>query len=339
MMCMTIRWLAMVSLIAPVGCGKKETPPAATTEAGPATHAGEDTASAADAEDDAGCIDTETSNVMGELDPDFARLEGNKAVLCGDTGPTRHCVALDLDSGERSVTKLADDDVEHLPAYPPGFADGLVKDDQRPVLKLCSAAAAQCKDLHVGQSLAGHFDADGERVVVTSLDDGTLNAHVYDAASQERRATVPIAESDLPDCTFAAFVGDRLLLSTGTCTGKGKAWLADSASGDEVADIGGREDAFVLDGQFTHVDGDVWAFREARGERVYLQDVTSGAVRASIDVATATDHTKPKDDAAFVLATADQVVLIEARPLVGTVIVANAGDGGVVRRYIPRPCR
>jgi hypothetical protein len=233
---------------------------------------------------------------------------------------------------------LPEDDVAHLPAFPPGFADGLLKDESRPVLKLCPADATTCTDLHVGQALAGHFDDDNKRVVITSFDDGKLTAHIYDTVTRARSAVWPVTESAIPDCSFAAFVGERLLISSGACTGGGKTWLADPETGDKIVDVGKRDDAFVRDGHYARVDGKLWAFRDASGKRVYLQDVASGEVSATVDLDAVAEGTKAKDDAAFVLATADMLVLVEARPLVGTVFLANPKDGSVTKSYVPRPC-
>ncbi len=346
-------YLAIVLASGFVACGKKE--PAATPDAAPApatdaapapatdaAPAPAPDAAAAPAPDAApaaaDCVPHDVMAVLGSIDPDFAKLDAGAVSLCGLAQETRHCVALDLASGKRTSVKLGEDDVAHLPSFPAGFDDGLVKDEARPVLKLCPAAETRCQDLHVGQALAAHYDANKSRVVVTALDEGKLNAHVYDAATRTALIVVPIADSDLPNCTFAAFVGESLLISTGACTGGGKAWLADAKTGTKIADIGKVEGSFVKDGQFALVEGNVWAFREAGGKTAYLQDVATGEVQASIDIEKATDGTKVKDDQAFVFATATDVILVEARPLVGTVFVASRKDGGITRTYLARPC-
>lgn len=334
--------LLMTTVLA--ACGKKEPAPTPPTAPPPAA---EDVAapSAADASEpgapdaapDPACLAQETARVLGSIDPDFARLDGGKVVLCGATRETRHCVSLDLESGQRTASELSEDDLAHLPAFPPGLDEGLVRDEARPVLKLCSAEDARCKDLHVGEVLAAHFDKDKRRVVVTSFDSGKLSAELYDAATLAAVKSLPIAERAVPDCSYAAFVGQRLLLSSGACTGGGKAWLVDPESGETVAAIGDG-DVFVRDGQFTQVQGDLWAFRAASGKAVYLHDVRSGARVATVDLDQAADNTASKDDAAFVLSDGGALVLVEARPLVGTVYTIDVKDGSVTRRHVPRPC-
>ncbi len=351
---MTIRSIAVVSLFA-LGCGKSTPKPeaevAAPTSPATATTASPDAApaapdvapvaevAAADAVAAApDCVPREVMAVLGSIDPDFAKLDQGVVSLCGTAQETRHCVALDLASGKRTAVKLDDGDVTHLPQYPAGFDDGLVKDEARPVLKLCPAEETRCKDLHVGQALSAHFSKDKTRAVVTSLEEGKLTAHIYDSATLTETLVVPVGASDLPNCTFAAFAGDALLVATGACTGAGKAWLVDSKTGTKIADIGKSETAFVLDGHFAQVDGNLFVFRDANGKTAYVQDVTTGDVKATIDLEKASDGTKPKDDTTFVFATPTQVVFVEARPLIDTVIVASPTDGSVSKVHVPRPC-
>ena len=334
-------YLAVVVAFGLVACGKKE--PTTAPEVVPATPTA-DAVAAADVSPTAAvaaaadCVPHDVMAVLGSIDPDFAKLDNGAVSLCGFAQETRYCVALDLASGKRTSVKLADNDVAHLPSFPAGFDEGLVKDEGRPVLKLCPAAETRCQDLHVGQALAAHFDANKSRVVVTALEEGKLTAHIYDAATRTSVMIVPIADSDLPNCTFATFVGESLLISTGACTGGGKAWLADVKTGAKISDLGKVDGAFVKDGQLAQVEGNVWAFRDAAGKVAYLQDVVTGEVQATVDLEKASDGTKMKDDQAFVFATASDVYFVEARPLIGTVFVASRKDGAVTKTHLPRPC-
>jgi len=338
--------LGVMACLLATACGKKE-PATQADAAQPATTQAPDAAEpaapdaaapAADVAPLAGCLAPEILAVLGGIDPDFAALDGRTVKLCGELDDVRHCVALDLDSGKRTADKLAEGDVAHLPDYPAGFDDGLVKDDARPVLKLCASAEAGCKDLHVGQALAAHFDAAKARVVVTALEEGKLTAHVYDTATLAETSKLDIGASDLPDCTFADFVGDTLLLSTGACSGGGRSWLADPKTGARIADVGKREGAFVKDGELAHIDGPTWVFRDASGKVAFVQDVTSGEVLATVDLQAAGGDTKPKDDKAFVLAAGDALIFVESRPLVGTVFIADRKDGAIKASFVPRPC-
>jgi hypothetical protein len=336
-----MRVLSMIGLgltaMALAACGGKKEP-AADTATPPAAEVAAPAADAAAPEPPpADCVSAEVQATLNSLEPDFARLDGRALRLCGAVGEARHCVVLDLDSGKRTTEKLPDDDVQHLPAYPAGFDDGLLKDEGRPVLKLC--ADSRCKDLYVGEVLAGHFDAARARVVLTTWDDDKeRRARIFDTATQAEVAAFPIGPADLRDCTFAAFVGESLLVSTGACTGGGRAWLVDAKNGTKLGDIGKSPSAFVKDGQLALLDGTLWAFRDASGKAVYVQDVASGEVVATVDLETAADGTAPKDEHAFLFGSPSELVLVEARPVVGSVFIANPKDGAVTKKYLPRPC-
>ncbi len=368
---MIIRTTALIALFT-LGCGKSTpkpeaevaapTAPAAADVAAPAPDAAPAAPDAAPAAEVAAatpdCVPHDVMAVLGSIDPDFAKLDAGVVSLCGDAQETRHCVALDLASGKRTAIKLGEDDVAHMAAYPAGFDDGLIIDDglmrsiqakdgkpageQPPstgaVLKVCPPEETRCKELYSGRVLAAHFSKDKARVVVTSLDEGKLNAHIYTTATQAEELVVPIGATDLPNCSFAAFAGDALVIATGACGGAGKAWIADGKTGTKIADIGKSETAFVRDGQFAHVDGNLFVFRDASGKAAYVQDVTTGDVKATIDIDKASDGTKAKHDAAFVFATATEVILVEARPLLDTVIVASPTDGSITKVHVPRPC-
>lgn len=314
---------------------------AATPTPADAAQAAPDASAAADTAAPKDCVDDEVARVLGGLEPDFARLDKNVLELCGgfQDGP-RHCVDLDLDTGKRTVVKLPDDDVAHLPSFPAGFDAGLMRDEARGVLKVCVSAETGCKDLHPGQVTAGHFDADKKRVVVASMEDGQRNARIFDVANQAEGKVIPIGPGDLPDCTFAAFLGnDTLLVSTGQCAAEGQSWLVDVASGKTIDEIGKSPNAFVRDGQFAQVDGDVWAFRDATGKVVHVQNVKTGDIVATVDLESAATGTAPKDEHAWAFARDGKLVLVEARPALGTVFIADPKDGSVTQSLVPRPCK
>lgn len=300
-----------------------------------------DTSAAADTSAPKDCVDDEVARILGGLEPDFARLDKGVLELCGafQDGP-RHCVDLDLDTGKRTVVKLPDDDVGHLPTFPAGFDAGLMRDDARGVLKVCISAETGCKDLHPGQVTAGHFDASKKRVVVASMEDGQRNARIFEVANQAEGKVIPIGPGDLPDCTFAAFLGDdTLLVSTGQCSAEGQSWLVDVASAKTIDEIGKSPNAFVRDGQFAQVDGDVWAFRDATGKVVHVQNIKSGDIVSTVDLDAAAEGTSAKDEHAWTFARDGKLVLVEARPALGTVFIAEAKDGAIVQSLVPRPCK
>jgi hypothetical protein len=336
--------LLTLSVLVPLGaCGKKEAPPDKPADkADVAVVAAKDAASAVDTtpapdEPPADCVDAETAKVMGTLDPDLARLHEGAVELCGEVeGGARKCVSLDLASGKRRVVDVGDTDFARIPSYPEGFDDGLVKDDKKPIVKLCASAEVGCKDLHTGDVLAAHFDGTRARAVLTAWDEGVRRAKIYDTKSLELVSTIEIGPGELPNCTFSNFVGENLLISTGECDGAGKSWLADPKTGNKLADIGGEDPIFVKSSQFAKIDDSRRVFRSADGSRAVIQDVKSGEVKAKIDL-TVRGDAAPKHGGAWVLASQGQAIFVEGAPTLGSVFVAEA-DGKVSKQLVPRPC-
>lgn len=337
------------------GCGKKEpaadvaqapAAPAADVAQAPAADVAQAPADAAQAPADAvqapaatDCVDAETARIMGGLDPDLARVEEGVVELCGDfEGGERWCVGLELATGKRGAKKVAETDFARMAHYPVGFDDGLVRDEQKPLIKLCASAEAGCKDLHAGDVMAAHFDEGKKLAVLTAWDDGVRSAKVYDAASLEVVGTVEIGKGDLPDCTFADFLGDKLLVSTGACDGAGQSWIADPKTGAKVADVGGEAPLFVKAEQYTEIGENTWVFRAADGSRAVVQEVGSGKVLATVDLKAAGGETAPKHPKAWVLSHAGAAVFVEARPALGTVHLASPTEGKITQSFVPRPC-
>lgn len=333
--------LVLTSLVTlSASCGKSDAPAADTNAPPPKV---EPTAPTPDSDTSAvpkECVSHEVAKVIGGLDPELARIEGTGVEVCGLLGEARKCVVTDLASGTRSVLDVDDDDVDRLPDYPAGFSDGIIRDDKRPVVKICLSAETGCKDLHTGQVLSARFDAARERVVLTTLDDGK-KAKVYDTATLELKQSFDIGEGTLPDCTFATFVGARLLVSSGACTGGGKSWLLDPATGEKVADIGGDAPIFVKDGHLVatpQAGENAWAFRSADGDAVVLQDVASGAVLGRLNLKDTVGDTTPKYDGAWILNHELGLVLVESRPLPDSLYVVDAKTMKVEKTLMPRPC-
>ncbi len=339
-------WMLALGLSV-TGCGKKESPSADVSTDVAQAPSTPDVASsppevapvadtAADKKD-TDCTPADVMQVLGGLEPDLARIRDNAVELCGEQSGKRLCVSLDLETGKRTVIEVSDTDFDRIAPYPAGFDDGLVRDDKKPIIKLCLSAEAGCKDLHTGAVLAGHFDKDRARVVLTAWDEGMRRAKIYDTKSLEVIQSVDIGPGDLPDCTFAAFVGESLLVSTGECAGNGKSWLADPKTGAKIADIGGENPLFAKDGQFARIDDATWVFRSATGERAVLQNVTSGQVTATVDLKTLAGDSAPKHEGASVLTKEGQVIFVESRPSPGSVYTTSA-DGKALKSHVPKPC-
>jgi hypothetical protein len=338
----------LVFALSLAACGKKESPaadvaPADTEKASPTP----DTASSSPAvapiadtiekKDAPDCAAADVMQALGGLEPDFARIEGHAVELCGDASGKRLCISLDLETGKRTVIEVSDTDFDRIAPYPAGFDDGLVRDDKKPVIKLCLSAEAGCKDLHTGNAIAGHFDKDRSRVVLTSWDEGMKRATVYDTKSLEATQTLDIAPGDLPDCTFADFAGESLLISTGECAGNGKSWLADPKTGQKIADIGADSPLFVKSGEFAHLHDTTWVFRSATGDRAVYQDVMSGKVAATVDLNALSENALPKDDIAWVLSKDGAAIFVESRPASGTIRMVDR-DGKALKSHVPKAC-
>ena len=69
-----------------------------------------------------------------------------------------------------------------------------------------------------------------------------------------------------------------------------------------------------------------------------LQEVGTGKVRATVDLKAASGETEPKHAGAWVLSHEGQAVFVEARPGLGSVHVASAADGKIIKSFVPRPC-
>jgi len=289
----------------------------------------------------ADCVPNEIATIIGTIDPELARVEGKTVELCGLVDEARVCVSVDLETGIRKTIAVDDNDVKRIPGYPTGFDDGIIRDDVRPVIKLCLSAETGCKDLHAGQILSARFDATRAQVVLTAWDDGMRKAKIYDTASLELKSSFDISPGDLPDCTFADFVGKNLVISTGACTGGGTSWILDTATGNKVADVGADVPFFIKDDQFAAVPQageNSFAFRSADGTTLVLQDVVTGAVSARLDLEEAVGDTTPKHDGAWVLAHELGIVLVESRPVPDSVYLLDAKTLAVTKSLDPRPC-
>lgn len=354
--------LVLTSLLMMASCGKSGSPAAdagaptappttatAPVAAGDAQAVGPDaavgaadTAGTPDAEagDPKDCVPNEVSEVIGGMDPEISRLNGGAVEVCGLMGEARRCVVTDLASNARSVLEVEELDVDRMPSYPAGFDDDIIRDEKRPVVKVCLSAEQGCKDLDAGQILTARFDATRSQVVMTTWDGGR-KARVYDTATLELKHTIDIAEGEVPDCTFARFVGANLVVSTGPCNGGGTSWLVEPATGKKVADIGGETPLFIKDGQFVAVPQageNAWAFRSADGDHVVMQDVVTGAVLGRLDLKEAVGDTTPKHDGAWVLNHESGLVLVESRPVPDSIYVVDPKTMVVGKTLLPRPC-
>jgi hypothetical protein len=239
---------------------------------------------------------------------------------CGDLAEGRACLVIDPATGRRELLRLPDGDVDHLPAWPPGFDDGLRIEDERPVTRVCTPATQGCKVLHPDRATTARFNADRTQSVLTVVnaegaDAGGKTLFVHDVHNQGERLAVKLDGASVGDCSFARFVGPNLVVGVGPCDpparGAVTAWLAEPLTGNRIAPIGGEAAPVGLqDGQFANLAGDRWAFRAADGASLIVQDVRTGAIEAAIELGVTPSATR---SAAFIVATSPQEALVVAQ--------------------------
>jgi hypothetical protein len=239
------------------------------------------------------CESPEVVDAASRLRLDAASLDPSGRIrACGELADMRACLAIDPVSGHRELIRLPADDVDHLPAWPPGFDDGLRLEDERPVTRVCTPATQGCKVLHADRAVTARFDADRTQAVLTVVnaegaDAGGKTLFVYDVHNQGERLRLKLDGASVGDCSFARFAGPNLVVGVTPCDpparGAVTAWLAEPLTGNRVAPVGGQDASIgLLDGQLAPLDGDRWAFRSADGASLVIQDVRTGAVDATI---------------------------------------------------------
>jgi hypothetical protein len=292
-------------------------PPAPSNPTAPAAVAPRDTAAAPGVT----CEPAETVAAANALRLDVASLDASGRLrACGELPEGRGCLAVDPVTGRRELIRLSADDVDHLPAWPPGFDDGLRLEDERPVTRVCTPATQGCKVLHPDRAATARFNADRTQAVLTVVnaegaETGGKTLFVYDVHNQGERLSVKLDSASVGDCSFARFAGPNLVVGVTPCDppprGAVTAWLAEPLTGNRVAPVGGTERPVGLhDGHLAQLEGDRWAFRAADGASLIVQDVRTGAVEAAIDLGPPPSATR---SAAFVLATGPNQVLVAAQ--------------------------
>ena len=299
------------------------TTPVADADAGAATTPpAADAAAAADAANPA-CESAEVAAALKELKADFAAVTARGLEVCGALGEEkRGCIIVDLETQKRTFAALPSDDADHIPPWPEHFDDGLVRDDKRPVLKLCASASEGCKDLFIGAVTTAHLADDKAHAVLTTVgSDPAKSARVFDTKTFEARAVIPMPGSELVDCSFSAFAGPSVVVAVGPCSpggGAPKAWLAKADSGEKIADIGPKDAPGIAlrEGQWTALPGvgpNIVAFRAAEGTIVVIQDVVTGEVKATLAIAT--EGTRDVKAPAWIFETKGGFVMTESLPL------------------------
>lgn len=293
------------------------------------------------------CESAEVAAALKELKPDFAAITARGLEVCGALGEDkRGCIIVDLETDKRTFAALPADDTDHIAPWPEHFDDGLVRDDKRPVLKLCASASEGCKDLFVGAVTTAHLADDKAHAVLTTVgSDPAKSARVFDTKTFEPGAVIPMPGSELVDCSFSAFAGPSVVVAVGPCSAGGgapKAWLAKADSGEKIADIAPKDRPGIAlrEGQWTalpEVGPNIVAFRAAEGSLVVLQDVVTGEVKTTLAIAVegARDVKAP----AWIFATKSGFVMTESLPLPTTLTrVELSGDAAKFDTRAPVLC-
>ncbi|MCC6622033.1 MAG: hypothetical protein IT385_12295 [Deltaproteobacteria bacterium] len=352
--------LGMALTIGLVACGKKEpTQPTAATTAQPtaattaaATAEDATATTAAPAEDAAGTsaapadaapvAPSEACVAAGEITIDHVSLsaDGGTVHACGELDERTWCYRVGLADGALKAEQLGADDLSHVGNAPGPIDDPFRRREGEPTLQLCRDAATGCKDVFVGDVMAAWMGADGRRFALATLEEKSKRVRVFDAETlAEVGNHVVASDVDLPDCSFAAPLGDAVLVATGPCVGSAgrKAWLIDGASGQKIADVGGGPDFDARLGGFVKVGDDRWAIRDGGGKRVVIQDVKSGEVAATVDLSEL-----PASEAGawmFMAGEPARLVLVENRPTPGASVIVDPASGKIDKQVAPDPCK
>jgi len=353
--------LSSSSLAALMACGGKKSPEpttapttaAPTATAAPTTATTATTAPADDASapttapaEDASSADaaptgpTPACAAFGQLAVDYAALAGDVLTVCGEAASKGWCFEVTLASGAVVGKELPEDDVTHVTNVPAAVADPFHRKDGSPALQLCLDASTGCKDVFAGDVLAAWIGPDKKSFAVTTLEDKQKHVRLYDGATYSETADHVIEKDvDLPDCSFAAPLSSGVVLvATGPCTGSAgrHAWLMDGASGAKIADVGGADGFDVRLGGFLAIEADRWAFRDDGGQKIVVQDVKSGEVKATADLS----KLAAKDTPAWLFLAGEpaRLLAVENRPGPGATLVIDPATGQVERSVTPDAC-
>jgi len=295
------------------------------------------------------CDPPEVTEALRALRPDFARrTEDGRLEYCGGLGEDdRACIILAPRAGDegplftRSLKPLPEDDLDHIPSFPPSFDDGFRREEGRPITKICVSASAGCQDIFIGQTKGGRFDADRKRAILTTADaSGAKTIRAFDVATLAQTFELPLEGSRLMDCSFGAFVGPSAVVGTGPCTQTetNHSWLVNPEDGSTIAPVGGEEGFALRDGHFAPVEGNRWAFRSADGAQVVVQDVVTGEVHATI--ATGIEAGRTKREKAWVFGGPDGTAyLLETSPEPSEVVALDTAGARLIGRAPPVPCK
>jgi len=230
-------------------------------------------------------------------------------------GETAQCFVLDLASGKLAKAKLPPD-----PAEPKLCTDDACR-------KLTAKLVANPAEPHAATNAAG-------TLFVVALGDAAAGqgyVEVWDVAKTKKLTTFRYARGDFK-CGDVAMLDDTIYVSAGQCTSPAARGALYTLKGKKIADVGGKDFGVFGNGR-VHLDGNDWAFLEESATRVVIQDVVTGKVAKTIDLATLwgdkPDAMGNPGESVVMKLPAGKLAVIAGSPMNGSVAVVDPANGDV----------
>jgi len=290
-------------------------------------------------------------DAMGAIGSATGDADG--AQFCVSDGSSNECFKADLASG--AYDKLAEPPTAQTATLEPDD----VKVETTPTeVKVC--AGDDCKTLTpkvpkgADSQLVAVANKTTAVVMVGDTEAGKGVAEVWDVAKAKKLATIKYAKADFK-CGVPKLLGSTIYISASVCAGPAARAGLYNLKGKKIADVGGKDFGTFSEVAIQLKDNE-WAFLEENGSMVAIQDVATGKVAKTIQLAalwTPEDmgDKKPDDDggsapamgnpgeSSLVRGGDNQLLVIAGGPSPGTigVIDVESGELKVVRAPVCKP--
>jgi len=279
---------------------------------------------------------------------EYMTLESGVFSFCYDEAGTPACWAFDLQHKtlaprDRPAAATASG------AKTMDVPGGLRVDFESGAISLCTTEFSDCKALDVSgdRYVRGDFDADRKRVVVTTegRTGAPAKATFYDVVTRRAVKALVIGTDEFP-CGDMEFLGADVILvrrqqcavanaspSAAAAAARGEALLLDPTTYETRARVGAE--GFRGYKVFAaRVDGSRWAFRDQDGLTLAIQDVASGKLLVTLDLAptfpVTVDRSRPVpdgDDGALFGLGDGHLLVVHDGPAQGTLVLVDGKAG------------
>lgn len=276
-------------------------------------------------------------DAMGAIGSATGSADG--AEFCVSDGSSNECFKVDLAAG--GYDKL------DAPPTPQTAAleDSAVKVETTPTeVRVCQGE--DCKTLtpkgaRGDNQLVAVANATRAVVMIGDTEAGKGVAEVWDVVKTKKIATIKYAKADFK-CGVPKLLGSTIYISASVCAGPAARAVLYNPKGKRIADVGGR-DFGTYSEVAIQVKDNVWAFLEENGSMVALQDVATGKLQKTIQLAPlwtpepAEGGEKPDEEASpamgnpgessLVRGGDNQLLVIAGSPSTGSVGVIDVASG------------